>query len=123
MKIVNPFVVVENCKEEIEYYRSVLGGEIKILRKQDDRVLNADLHLGSTKITFADTIASNPSLKGDYVKVMLKLETEEEFSQVYEDLTAGGHINVEAFEAPFNGLITVITDRNGIGWVLSYYRS
>jgi PhnB protein len=115
--------VVDNCKEEIEYYRSVLGGEIKILRKQDDRVLNADLQFGSTKITFADTIASNPSLKGDYVKVMLKLETEEEFRQVYEDLTTGGHINVEAFEAPFNGLLAVITDRNGIGWVLSYYRS
>jgi PhnB protein len=31
MKIVHPFVVVDNCKEEIEYYRSVLGGEIKIL--------------------------------------------------------------------------------------------
>jgi PhnB protein len=123
MKIANPFVVVDNCKEEIEYYRSVLGGEIKILRKQDDSVLNADLHLGSTKITFADTIAAKPSLKGDYVKVMLKLETEEEFRQVYEDLTAGGHINVEMYEAPFNGLLAVITDRNGIGWVLSYYRS
>jgi PhnB protein len=123
MKIVNPFVVVDNCKEEIEYYQSVLGGEIKILRIQDDRVFNADLHLGSTKITFSDTIASKPSLKGDYVKVALKLETEEEFRQVYEDLTAGGHINIEPYEAPFNGLLAVITDRNGNGWVLSYYRS
>jgi PhnB protein len=123
MKIVHPFVVVDNCKEEIEYYRSVLGGEIKILRTQDDRVLNADLLLGSTKITFADTTASKPSLKGDYVKVALKLETEEEFRQVYEELSAGGHINTETFEAPFNGLLALITDRNSIGWVLSYYRS
>jgi PhnB protein len=123
MKVATPFVVVDNCKEEIEYYRSVLGGDIKILRKQDDNVLNVDLHLGSTKITFADSIAAKPSLKGDYVKVMLKLETEEEFRQVYEDLTAGGHINIKAYEAPFNGLLAVITDRNGIGWVLSYYRA
>jgi PhnB protein len=123
MKIVHPFVVVDNCKEEIEYYRSVLGGEIKILRTQDDIVLNADLLFGSSKITFADTIASKPSLKGDYVKVALKLETEEEFRQVYEELSAGGHINTETFEAPFNGLLALITDRNSIGWVLSYYRS
>jgi PhnB protein len=46
-----------------------------------------------------------------------------EFRQVYEDLTVGGHINTETFEAPFNGLLAVITDRNGVGWVLSYYRS
>ncbi|QGQ99346.1 VOC family protein [Paenibacillus psychroresistens] len=123
MTIANPFVVVDNCKEEIEFYRSVLGGEIKILRKQDDNVLNAELNFGSTKIVFADTIAAKPSLKGDYMKVILRLETEEEFHMVNENLAAGGHINIEKYEAPFNGLLAAITDRNGIGWVLSYYRS
>jgi PhnB protein len=122
MKIASPFVVVENCKEEIEYYRSILGGEIKILRKQDDKVLNADLHFGSTKINFADAIAAKPALKGDYVKIILEIETEEEFRRVYKDLTVAGHINVEMYEAPFNGLLAVITDRNDIGWVLSYFR-
>lgn len=32
--IVNPFIVVDNCSEEIKYYQSVFGGEIVILRKQ-----------------------------------------------------------------------------------------
>ncbi|GKU78021.1 hypothetical protein [Paenibacillus sp. L3-i20] len=36
---------MENCKEEIKYYQSVLGGEITILRKQGKEVLNADLHV------------------------------------------------------------------------------
>jgi PhnB protein len=57
------------------------------------------------------------------VKVFLRLETEKEFHMVYEKLAAGGHINVEKYEAPFNGLLATITDRNGIGWVLSYNRS
>jgi PhnB protein len=122
MNVASPFVVVENCKEEIEYYRSILGGEIKILRKQDDKVLNADLHFGSTKINFADATAAKPALKGDYVKVILKIETEEEFRKIYEELAVGGQINTEVYEAPFNGLLAVVTDRNGIGWVLSYYR-
>jgi PhnB protein len=34
MKIASPFVVVDNCKEQIEYYRSVIGGEIKILTNE-----------------------------------------------------------------------------------------
>lgn len=123
MKIASPFVVVDNCTEEIEYYRSVLGGEVKIFRKQDDKVLNAELILGSSTIYFADSNAAKPSFKGDYVKVTLTLETEEEFRQVYEDLTTDGTIDSEVFEAPFNGLLAGITDRNGIGWVLSYFRS
>ena len=32
-----PFIVVENCKEELKYYQDVLGGEIQILRKQGTR--------------------------------------------------------------------------------------
>ncbi len=122
MIIANPFVVVENCKEELKYYQSILGGEITILRKQGEEVFNADLHLGSSKITFADTLAAKPSLKGDYVRVFLKIETEEEFRKAYGDLAAGGHINTEVYEAPFNGLLAIVTDRNGICWVLSYYR-
>ncbi|RCW51712.1 VOC family protein [Paenibacillus prosopidis] len=122
MIIANPFVVVENCKEELKYYQSVLGGEITILRKQGEEVFNAELHLGSSKITFADTLAAKPSLKGDYVRVFLKIETEEEFRKVYGELAMGGLINTEVYEAPFNGLLAIVTDRNGICWVLSYYR-
>jgi PhnB protein len=122
MTIATPYVVLDNCKEEIKFYQSVLGGEIKILRQQDDKVLNADLLFGSSKINFADVIAASSSLKGDYVKVILKLETDQEFHKVYQDLTDGGKINTPIFEAPFNGLLAVITDRNGIGWILSYYR-
>ena len=84
MKIASPFVVVENCKEEIEFYQSILGGEIQILRKQDDKVLNANLLFGSTKINFADAFAAKPSMKGDYVKVILEIETEEEFRRALQ---------------------------------------
>lgn len=123
MKIASPFVAVDNCKDEIVFYQSVFGGEIQILRQQEEQVLNAELRLGSTKILFADTRAAKPSVKGDYVKVMLRLETEEEFRRVFENLTAGGRINADVYEAPFNGLLAVVTDRNGVGWVLSYYRN
>jgi PhnB protein len=117
-----PFIVVENCKEELRYYQDVLGGEIAILRKQGEEVLNADLRLGGVTIKFADTQATKLSLKGDNVRVFLKIETEKKFRNVYEQFAAGGYINAEAYEAPFNGLLAIVTDRNGVCWVLSYYR-
>ncbi|MFE5318259.1 VOC family protein [Paenibacillus sp. NPDC056579] len=121
--IANPFIVVENCKDEIKYYQSVFGGEIAILRKQGEEVLNADLHVEGATLKFADTQAAKPVMKGDYVRVFLRIETEEAFQRIYEEFAAGGIINSEAYEAPFNGLLAIVTDRNGVCWVLSYYRT
>lgn len=121
--IANPFIVVENCKDEIKYYQNVFGGEIAILRKQGEEVLNADLHVEGATLKFADTQAAKPVMKGDYVRVFLRIETEEAFQRIYEEFAAGGIINSEAYEAPFNGLLAIVTDRNGVCWVLSYYRT
>lgn len=118
-----PFIVVANCKDEIKYYQSVFGGEIDILRKQGEAVFNADLHVAGATLKFADTQAAKPAMKGDYVRVFLKIETEEAFRRIYAQLAAEGIINSEAYEAPFNGLLAIVTDRNGVCWVLSYYRT
>ncbi len=121
--IIVPFIVLENCKEEIKYYQSIFGGEIEILRKQGEEVLNADLNVEGITIKFADVQAAKPLMKGDYVRVFLKIETEEVFRRIYGELSADGTINSEMYEAPFNGLLAIVTDRNGVCWVLSYYRT
>lgn len=121
--IAYPFIVVDNCKEEIKYYQSVFGGEIVILRKQGEVVLNADLQVGDAILKFADTQAAKPELKGDYVRVFLKIETEEAYRGIYNEFASSGTVNTEMYEAPFNGLLAIVTDRNGICWVLSFYRS
>jgi hypothetical protein len=120
--IAAPFIAVENCKDEIEHYQSVFGGEIEILRKQGEAVLNADLHVKGATLKFADTLAAKPVHKGDFVRVFLRIETDEEFRRIYGELAVGGSINAEAYEAPFNGLLAIVTDRNGVCWVLSFYR-
>ncbi|MBB6633074.1 VOC family protein [Cohnella thailandensis] len=121
--IATPFITVENCKDEIKHYQSVFGGEIEILRKQGEAVLNADLHAKGATLKFADTLAAKPVQKGDYVRVFLRIETEEEFRRIYGELSVSGIINAEAYEAPFNGLLAIVTDRNGVCWVLSHYRA
>ncbi|QRG70264.1 VOC family protein [Brevibacillus choshinensis] len=121
--IANALIAVENCKDEIRYYQSVLGGEIQILRKQGEEVLNADLHVEGATIKFSDTQSAKPVLKGDYVRVFLRIETEETFRRIFGEFAAGGTINADVYEAPFDGLLGIVTDRNGVCWVLSYYRT
>ncbi|WP_246070564.1 VOC family protein [Paenibacillus kobensis] len=118
-----PFIVVDNCKDEIGFYQSVLGGEIIILRQQGETVMNADLKLEGATLKFADVQAAKPLLQGDYVRVFLKLETEEQFRSVYGQFADEGQVVTEVYEAPFNGLLAVVKDRNGVCWVMSYYRA
>ncbi|MCD1260005.1 VOC family protein [Paenibacillus athensensis] len=118
-----PFIAVDNCKEAIEYYRSVFGGETVILRTRGETVMNADLLLPGTTLKFADTEAAQPQQRGDYVRVFAKIDTEAEFRRIYSDLAAEGAIVTAAYEAPFNGLLAIVTDRNGVCWVLSFYRN
>ncbi len=118
-----PFIVLDNCKDEIRFYQGVFGGEIEILRKQGEEVLNADLHVEGATLKFADTQAAKPEAKGDCVRIFLKIETEEAYRRIYGELAAGGTIVREIYEAPFNGLLAIVADRNGVSWVLSYYRN
>ncbi|WP_019640129.1 VOC family protein [Paenibacillus fonticola] len=118
-----PFIAVDNCKDEIKHYQSIFGGRIEILRKQGEEVLNADLHVEGATLKFADTQSSKPEQIGDYVRVFLKMDTQEKFHRIFDGLAVGGTIIAEAYEAPFNGLLAIVTDRNGVCWVLSYYRS
>ncbi|WP_042168080.1 VOC family protein [Paenibacillus gorillae] len=120
--IAQPFIAVDNCKDELKYYQSVFGGEIAILRMQGEEVLNADLLVDGASLKFADTKAAKPVQKGDYVRVFLKIDTEEAFRRLYGEFAASGTVQTEVYEAPFNGLLGIVTDRNGVCWVLSYYR-
>lgn len=87
-----------------------------------EKVLNADLDLGGFLIKFADKQADKPMTKGDYVRVFLRIETEEKFRAIYEAFADGGRIHTAAYEAPFNGLLAIVADRNVVCWVLSHYR-
>ncbi|GLX70369.1 VOC family protein [Paenibacillus glycanilyticus] len=120
--IVQPIIAVDNCKDEIQYYQQVLGGEVVILRRQGEDVLNADLNFDGATIKFSDVKAAKPAMRGDYVRVFLRIDTEEAFRRIYEEFGASGSIHTEMYEAPFNGYLAIVSDRNGVSWVLSYYR-
>jgi PhnB protein len=121
MKNVSPFVAVDHCKEALERYRAVLGGEIRILMEQNGRVLQAELHLGDFMIHFADTAMAKPAAKGDHVKVMVEFESEETLRKAYEGLIADGQIPVPLHQANFGVVLANVTGGREMflagGWI------
>jgi PhnB protein len=120
LKNASPFVAVDHCKEALERYRAVFGGEVRILLEQNGQVLQAELHLGDCMIHFADTAMAKPSSKGDQVKVMAEFESEEALRRAYESLSVDGQIRVPLHQTNFGVVLANVTDWNGIGWILKY---
>lgn len=122
MKSASPFVIVDNCKEAIEYYQNIFGGEVKILNEHAGKLMHAELHLGSSLIHFADSMGKVFS-KGENVKIILQFEYEDEIKKAYQALSSEGQVVVELQETFFGALHADLTDKNNIEWVLNYFRS
>jgi PhnB protein len=123
LKNVCPFVAVDHCKEALERYRAIFGGEVRVLMGQNDRVLQAELRLGDSMIHFADAAMAKPSSKGDQVKVMVEFESEEALRKSYENLSADGQILVPLHQTNFGAMLANVADWNGVGWILKYVRT
>jgi PhnB protein len=123
MRTVSPFVAVDHCKEALERYRAIFGGETRILMERNGQVLQAELHLGNGMIHFADTAMAKPSAKGDHVKVMVEFDSEEALRKSYENLSVDGQIAVPVHQTNFGVVLANVTDWNGIGWILKYVQT
>lgn len=77
MKRVVPHIVTENCKEAIEYYRGVFGGEIKnvqladgieMFKGHEGKYIHSELHINDDCILyFVDEFKDNVT-KGNNIQ-------------------------------------------------------
>ncbi|PGL71653.1 VOC family protein [Bacillus sp. AFS055030] len=128
MKKILPHIYVENCKEELEYYKQIFGGEIKntqtgdgmeMFKGQEGKYIHAELHINENcVIYFAD--AFRPLIKGDNIWTMLDMSSEEEIKTIYEKLSKDGEIHMELQDTFWNARFAVVKDRNGFIWELNY---
>lgn len=117
----SPYIIIEHVQESVEYYKSVFGGEIKVLNEHNGKLLHAELHLGQTLIHFSDDYGKG--VKTEDVSVILGLDNEDEMRAIYEKLSSeGGQVKVELQKTFFGALHGQVTDgKNGITWVMNCF--
>ena len=117
-----------NCKPAMEFYHSILGGELTLTAVGDSpmkdsfpssmqsRVLNARL-----KSAFADISASDwlrptqKSIKGNTVSLYLSGGTPGDTTTLFHRLSEGAEVTDPLSEQPF-GLYGALTDKFGMRW-------
>lgn len=121
MRSLSPFIYVEDVTKTVNYYQSVLGGEIKKLNENKAKLLHAHLIVGNNLIHVADTFGKFPV--SDKTIIILDCDSEDEVKHIYNTfLNDGGEAIVELDNTFFGALHGQVKDSlNGITWVLNYF--
>ncbi|MEN2740566.1 VOC family protein [Microbacterium sp. X-17] len=132
MLTLNPYLSFQGqAREAIEFYQSVLGGDLQIMTfgdmpdlgteaSENDLVMHGQLETrdGFT-IMASDTPSSMPYVPAAGVSISVSGDDEAVLEQYWDGLSTGGTIALPFAPAPWGGRFGMFTDRFGISWMLN----
>ncbi|MCC5916404.1 MAG: VOC family protein [Cryomorphaceae bacterium] len=122
----------DNCKEVMQFYQSIFGGELEIMTVSDSpakehfpeevhhHTLHASLSNGDFGIMASYMCGQGEVVAGNNVQLSLNCKTEEEINTLFRQLSQGGKIMSELKEEFWGGLFGMVVDKYGTRWMLSY---
>lgn len=128
MKKVIPEIYVKNCKEALEYYKEIFGGEIKNVQMADGiemfkgfegKIIHAELHINADCVLYLADIFEGKKEYGN-IDLMLELENKEEIDRLYKTLSKNGSVKFELQKTFWGAYHAVVIDCYGNTWGLNY---
>lgn len=131
----NPYLSFRgNAREALEFYRSVLGGKLDVMRydsipgmmgdeSEADKIMHGYLETPEGLALMAADIpqsmpdAADSSTGGSAVCIWG--DDEERMLALWDGLTEGGRVNLPFDPAPWGGRFGDLTDRFGVRWMLN----
>ena len=132
MASANPYLNFSGtCLEAFEFYRSVLGGEFAGVNKfadmpggagpdvSPDAIMHMSLPVGDSILMGSDVPPGMGTVsQGSYCYIYLDRDTPDDGKRVFEELSAGGEVEMP-FEMQFWGdYYGSFTDRYGVKWMV-----
>lgn len=128
MRRIIPNITVENCKEALEYYKDVFGGEVKnvqmangkeMFKGHEGKIIHSELVINDNCIMYITDIFG-PKANDSNISLMLELESQEEINKLYALLKEKGIVTYELQRTFWGSYHAVVTDCYGITWNLDY---
>lgn len=120
MKSVIPSLFIENCKENLDYYKNIFGGELKNIVPNNNapgKLMHAELHINEQCVLFFGD-SQKPLQSDSRVHIFLALETEDEIKKIYDGLKENANVIFELQKTFWGSLHAVLVDKNGVIWDL-----
>ncbi|MCL2388204.1 MAG: glyoxalase/bleomycin resistance/extradiol dioxygenase family protein [Defluviitaleaceae bacterium] len=110
-----------NCKEAIEYYKSVFGAEVNKLgfdeNKNPDFVMHSELTIYGGKVNMSDNDGTSIEPVGLTFNIFLK--NEKEVSALFNKLAERGEVRVPLQTDCWTDLWGYIADPFGLEWCIA----
>ncbi|HSX45978.1 MAG TPA: VOC family protein [Candidatus Saccharimonadia bacterium] len=121
-----------NCKEAMEFYKSVFGGELTVQTfgesppeavpgglndENKDQVMHARLEGGDIKLMASD--GSKASAKSAKVDLSLGGSDETRLREIFEKLSAGGEVGMPLTKMFWGDFFGQFVDKYGVSWMVN----
>ncbi|MCU9612867.1 VOC family protein [Caldibacillus lycopersici] len=129
MKKLVPHFRIKNCKEAIQYYQKVFGGEIKntqlsdgidMFKGHEGKYIHAELHINENVILYMADVFDENIVNGNSILMGPDLDSEEEIVKIYEELSKDGKIMMNLQDTFWGAKHGIVKDKYGISWELNY---
>lgn len=127
----NPYIGFNgNAKEAVEFYKTVLGGNLTMstfkkggvpVEPQDENKLMHAMLTADNGMTLmvCDTPPGMPYNPGTNISVSLSGDDEAELSGYWNKLSVGATISMPLAKAPWGDMFGMLTDKFGIIWLVN----
>jgi len=118
-----------NCREAMEFYRNVFGGDLNLTtfgesgddyrkyKAEKDWIMHSSLTEGDINLMASDGVAS--SEKASKVELSLVGTDEAKMKQIFEKLSEGGQIHMPLEKQMWGDIYGRWTDQLGINWSMN----
>lgn len=119
------------CEEAFAFYKSVLGGELFLMRRGDapdqtgltpgfeDRILHASLAVGEVMLMGSDGAPDRPQALSGFA-VHLDVDSAAEAKRLFDALGDRGTVKMPLGETFWSHAFGIVADRYGVTWMVDH---
>ena len=140
MTVVSPYLNFNgNTEEAFNFYKAVFGGEfLSIMRFKDnpqcgemtdadkERIMHIALPIGDDAVLMATDSLESLGQKltfGNNFYICLSPDTKEEADKLFNELSAGGKIEMPIQDMFWGAYWGSFTDKFGVKWMINYHKN
>ena len=128
--VLQPYLCFEgNCREAMEFYKGVLGGELEVSTFGDmgmkdpadnaDKVMHSTLKNDMLSFMASDAMPNGKVTFGDSVSLSIVGKDEEKLTKFFEGLSEGGKVTMPLEKQMWGDKFGMFTDKFGIHWMVN----
>lgn len=132
MKAINAYLFFNgNCREVMEFYKKVLGGELFVMKYSENperekapmppgsenRVMHAGLRTPHTVLMASDVPAGMAYHQDEHFSLTVDCESVEEVDRLFSALGEGGKVTMPIAETFYAHRFAGVRDKFGVNWM------